>query len=128
MSYYKETCFIGPTQQQVQPPPPPMYSPQQFNKTAFDTKYDATALSYPAQIGTGAQTPQQQLTSQSNATPGYPNGPQLQTYSSFPQIGGTGAVQTPISLPGMPPITVSTTIPPQQLEAMHLHPMVSHHN
>lgn len=39
----------------------------------------------------------------------------LQTYVTYPQqlLQGT-AVTTPISLPGMPPITVSATIPPQQ--------------
>lgn len=41
----------------------------------------------------------------------------LQTYGTYPQqfLQGT-AVTTPISLPGMPPITVSATIPPQQYQ------------
>ncbi|XP_055379375.1 Golgi reassembly-stacking protein 2 [Condylostylus longicornis] len=36
--------------------------------------------------------------------------PFVQTYSSFPQVQQT-SVSTPISLPGMPPLTVTTTIP-----------------
>lgn len=38
--------------------------------------------------------------------------PSLQTYSTYPQV--QQQVTTPISLPGMPPITVSATIPPHQ--------------
>lgn len=48
----------------------------------------------------------------------HPEVPSVQTYSTYPQVqidqnGGT-SVTTPISLPGMPPITVSTTIPSTQ--------------
>ncbi|XP_059613169.1 Golgi reassembly-stacking protein 2 [Phlebotomus argentipes] len=39
--------------------------------------------------------------------------PPLQTVSTYPQVGT--ALTTPIALPGMPPITVSATIPPQAL-------------
>lgn len=35
--------------------------------------------------------------------------PSVQTYSTYPQVQ---QMTTPISLPGMPPITVSTSIPP----------------
>jgi hypothetical protein len=62
--------------------------------------------------------------------------PPLQTYSSYPQVQGgligTGtAVTTPISLPGMPPITVSATISPQALEGIQFNsniPLVSSAN
>lgn len=41
-----------------------------------------------------------------------PTAPSMQTYSTYPQV--QQQVTTPISLPGMPPITVCATIPPQQ--------------
>lgn len=48
-----------------------------------------------------------------NATGYSQTPPTLQTYTTYPQqLQGT-SVTTPISLPGMPPITVSATIPPQ---------------
>lgn len=117
-----------------------MYSPQQFSNipppSSISNIYQGPPQQQPfshqnvinnsAQISVGGQS--QNQASPLNSTAGYASGPQLQTYSSFPQIGGAGAVQTPISLPGMPPITVSTTIPPQQFEAMQFNPMVSHHN
>lgn len=133
-----------------QPPPPQMYSPQQFStvpppssisnlagyqmappqqpfvhqQAPFDpfrqpssTVYDPTALSY------APQEAQQQPEAQT--TDSYPP---MQTYSSFPQVqigqNGAAAITTPISLPGMPPITVSTTIPP----GMHFNPAASHQN
>jgi hypothetical protein len=48
----------------------------------------------------------------------YPNFvPTIQTYSTYPQVQET-SVSTPISLPGMPPITVNTSIPVQALEGI----------
>jgi hypothetical protein len=48
----------------------------------------------------------------------YPNFvPPIQTYSTYPQVQET-SVSTPISLPGMPPITVNTSIPVQALEGI----------
>lgn len=85
------------------PPPVPMFSPQQipapapiphipaFSHTAYTPP---TPHSYPLME---AQPP-----------------PPLQTVSTYPQVGGQ-ALTTPIALPGMPPITVSATIPPQAL-------------
>lgn len=112
-----------------------MYSPQQFaTPSAFNqppahpfvhqtpsaatgqAQYDATALSY-------AQPPPSQL---ANAFA------PISTYQSFPQQpqqqAPVGSVTTPISLPGMPPIVVSATIPPQQLEGLQFTHSQQHHN
>lgn len=75
-------------------------------------QYNSAALSYPAS---------------SFST----NNPQTaplfspQTYSTYPQVQGVTSVTTPISLPGMPPITVSTTLPPQALEGLQFGTQVS---
>lgn len=131
-----------------QPPPPQMYSPLQFStvpppssisnlagyqiaptspqqpfvhpQAPFDpfrqpssTTFDPTAMSY------APQRPAAQSTT---------SYPPMQMYSSFPQVqigqDGAAAVTTPISLPGMPPITVSTTIPP----GMHFNNATPHQN
>lgn len=71
--------------------------------------FNPAALSYPnASVSQSAvQLNYSQATAVSAASA-------LQTYTTYPQqLQGT-AVTTPISLPGMPPITVSATIPPQQ--------------
>lgn len=139
-SFFSVAASQTPIMQST-PPPPQMYSPQQFisvpppssisnmpgytNNTGFmqqqsaytyqTTPYDPTSLSYPP-------TPYGQQQMPLQPTPFSP-----QTYTSFPQVQ-SGAVTTPISLPGMPPITVSTTIPPQQLEGIQFNPMTSHQN
>uniref|UniRef100_A0A1L8DVX2 Putative golgi reassembly stacking protein grasp65 n=1 Tax=Nyssomyia neivai TaxID=330878 RepID=A0A1L8DVX2_9DIPT len=88
-------------------PPVPMYAPHQipapapihhipaFSTAATTTQHYTPAASYPMMME--AQAP-----------------PPLQTVSTYPQVGGT-ALTTPIALPGMPPITVSATIPAQAL-------------
>lgn len=108
-------------QQQQQPfvhPTPAPFNPFQSSAVAPAAApaaaYDSSALSHPPPLQQPAAPIQY---------------PQMQTYSSFPQVqsgggGGGGAVTTPISLPGMPPITVSTTIPPQQLEGIQFNPAV----
>ncbi|XP_055919414.1 Golgi reassembly-stacking protein 2 [Eupeodes corollae] len=47
--------------------------------------------------------------------------PYMQTFASYPQVQQTSVV-TPISLPGMPPLTVNTTIPTQALEGLNVQP------
>ncbi|XP_055837259.1 Golgi reassembly-stacking protein 2 isoform X2 [Episyrphus balteatus] len=47
--------------------------------------------------------------------------PYMQTFASYPQVQQT-SVATPISLPGMPPLTVNTTIPTQALEGLNVQP------
>lgn len=48
--------------------------------------------------------------------------PYMQTFASYPQVQQT-SVATPISLPGMPPLTVNTTIPTQTLEGLNVQPI-----
>lgn len=50
--------------------------------------------------------------------------PYMQTFASYPQVQQT-SVATPISLPGMPPLTVNTTIPTQALEGLNVQPPTS---
>lgn len=50
--------------------------------------------------------------------------PYMQTFASYPQVQQT-SVATPISLPGMPPLTVNTTIPTQALEGLNVQPTAS---
>lgn len=87
--------------------------------------YNSNSSGYPAnpfsqpQVTQSSQQPQPP-----GATSSYQSPP---TFTSFPQVQSS-SIATPISLPGMPPITVSTTIPPQQLEGMQFNPLTSHHN
>uniref|UniRef100_A0A6B2E8I6 Putative golgi family reassembly stacking protein 2 grasp2 n=1 Tax=Phlebotomus kandelakii TaxID=1109342 RepID=A0A6B2E8I6_9DIPT len=98
----------------VSPPPPvPMYSTQQIPAPA--PIHHMPAFSHTAVSATHLFTPP----TQPLVTPSFPlmeaqPPPPLQTVSTYPQVGGT-ALTTPIALPGMPPITVSATIPPQTL-------------
>jgi len=74
-------------------------------------------LSYPNYSNDYMQQQQQQQQQITSASPFLP--PNLQTYSTYPQQQQIGtSLTTPISLPGMPPISVSTTIPSQQLEGI----------
>lgn len=88
--------------------------------------YNATSSGYPA--NPFAQPPVTQSSQiiqpqPPGATSSYQSPP---TFTSFPQVQSS-SITTPISLPGMPPITVNTTIPPQ-LEGMQFNPMTTHHN
>lgn len=79
--------------------------PAQLPPVAFNP----AALSYPS-----ASIPQSTVQLNYSQATAVSAAPALQTYTTYPQqLQGT-AVTTPISLPGMPPITVSATIPPQQ--------------
>lgn len=57
----------------------------------------------------------------------FPSQTPMQTYSTYPQVQGT-SMTTPISLPGMPPITVSTTLPPQALEGLQFNTTTNANN
>lgn len=78
--------------------------------------YNATSTGYPPNPFTQPPVtqPSQIQAQPPGATSSYQSPP---TFTSFPQVQSSSIV-TPISLPGMPPITVNTTIPPQQLEGM----------
>lgn len=52
--------------------------------------------------------------------------PSLQTYTTYPQQQGT-SVTTPLTLPGLPPITVSATIPPEHQFTTFAHPAAQQH-
>lgn len=78
-------------------PPPMSTNYNQMPTYSFDS--NSNAFQQPPQ-----QTQQTQPFQQFNA-PYMPS-----TYSSFPQ-GGQQLITTPINLPNMPPLTVSTTIP-----------------
>lgn len=85
---------------------PPTHAAPSTSATA-PAPFNPALLSYPAASFVAPSSVQQ-----------FP--PPMQMYSTYPQVqGGSGggtAVTTPISLPGMPPITVSATLPPQALE------------
>lgn len=117
----------------------PMFSPQQFshlpppsslpNLPGFDTtpSYNtATQVNNPAYLSYPAamiQQPQQPGQPQSGNV-NFPQ-PHMQTYSSYPQVQ---QVSVPISLPGMPAITVNTTIPTQTLQSFQYQNLTSHQN
>lgn len=110
-----------------QPTPIGNFSPFMQNNTPMANQYNPAQPIYSPSPFSSVEQQQQ---------PGFPP---LQTYSSYPQAQTTGtAVTTPISLPGnfflyfqcftgvtvlffsgMPPITVSATIPPQTYEGMN---------
>lgn len=85
-----------------------------FGQTAVPAQlppvaFNPAALSYPS-----ASIPQSAVQLNYSQATAASAAPALQTYTTYPQqLQGT-SVTTPISLPGMPPITVSATIPPQQ--------------
>lgn len=119
---FNQTIFIAG----VQPPPPLMYSPQQFATPS--SLYQPPAHPFVHQTTSAASAPSQyDATALSYAQPTAPLAnvfAPISTYQSFPQQlqqqpPAGGSVTTPISLPGMPPIVVSATIPPQQLEGLH---------
>lgn len=83
---------------------------QQSQSQQQNVAFNPAALSYP-NVG----PPQSSVSAPIDPTVFYSQAPvpSLQTYSTYPQVQ---QVTTPISLPGMPPITVSTTISPQQFQ------------
>ncbi|XP_055687560.1 Golgi reassembly-stacking protein 2 [Lutzomyia longipalpis] len=104
--------FAGVTAPPMAVPPVPMYSPHQipapapihhipaFSSAATTSASPLFAPPPPAALSYPVMEPQPP--------------PPLQTVSTYPQVAGT-ALTTPIALPGMPPITVSATIPAQAL-------------
>ncbi|GAB0096956.1 Golgi reassembly-stacking protein 2 [Sergentomyia squamirostris] len=97
-------------------PPIPMYSPHQIpapapihHIPAFSTNPAVTQLFTPP---TYAPTSQPAMLSYPMMDAQPP--PPLQTVSTYPQVNETSVI-TPIALPGLPPITVTATIPPQVL-------------
>lgn len=84
------------------------------------SQVNPVALSYPMTTA----TQQQQFPAPPNVS--FPNH-QMQTYSSYPQVQQM-SVSTPISLPGMPSITVNTTIPTQTLEGFSTQNITSGQN
>lgn len=128
------------TQQQQQqfsnvPPPSSLPAFQQYqpyvHQTAADpnhfmiptyntSAYPPNPFAQPTSVPQASQTQPQPP----GATAAYQSPP---TFTSFPQVQSS-SITTPISLPGMPPITVNTTIPPQQLDGMQFNPITSHHN
>lgn len=81
---------------------------QQTQNVAYNASN--TALSY-SNVGPSQPYSSAVNTSDDNNVAFYSQ-PSLQTYSTYPQV--QHQVTTPITLQGMPPITVSTTIPTQQ--------------
>uniref|UniRef100_A0A0K8TP05 Putative golgi reassembly stacking protein 2 grasp2 n=1 Tax=Tabanus bromius TaxID=304241 RepID=A0A0K8TP05_TABBR len=93
---------------------------QTWNQSTGMEQYNPAALSYP----TGMYQATQNIQMPSNVNLAQPP---LQTYSSYPQVQHT-SVTTPISLPGMPAITVNTTIPTQTLEGFQFQNLTSPQN
>lgn len=131
------TSFLSKTDELVSPAPAiPTFNPAQFanvpppssisNLPGFESVFEPRSaasqdqpaqqppvnsafanpaqLSYPPPPATGAQAASGQPPNFYSQTP-----LSMQTYSTYPQVQ-----QVPISLPGMPPITVCTTLPPSQ--------------
>lgn len=108
-----------------------------YTSSQTQSQIPATQLSYPASMFSSSEmnsgntsntssasvmfNQYQNIAAMSTATP-----PQMQTYLTYPQVQMT-SVTTPISLPGMPPITVSTTIPPH-LDGFQFNPIATKHN
>lgn len=91
--------------------------------TSLASAFQPTSLSYSTGPAQSQYHPQTYAAGQAPAP--------IQMYSTFPQQGTTAidmaqapplfqpsAVTTPISLPGMPPITVNATIPPEALRGL----------
>jgi hypothetical protein len=92
--------------------------------TSAAQPFNPALLSYPA----SALPPPASIAPQVPTQSPIPTFPPMQTYSTYPQVQGGPSgtsVTTPISLPGMPPITVSTTLPPQALEGIHFNPAMA---
>lgn len=132
----EQPAMYNPTQQFTNVAPPSslpafqQYQPYVHQTAAADTNhfmiptYNTSAYpSNPFAQPTVTQSTQIQP-QPPGATAAYQSPP---TFTSFPQVQSS-SITTPISLPGMPPITVNTTIPPQQLEGMQFNPLTSHHN
>ncbi|KXJ69951.1 hypothetical protein RP20_CCG025341 [Aedes albopictus] len=97
--------------------------------TSLASAFQPASLSYPSMPATDFGVQSSQYQPQTYAA-GQAPAP-IQMYSTFPQQGSTAidmaqsvplfqpsAVTTPISLPGMPPITVNATIPPEALRGL----------
>lgn len=117
---YSPTQFQGgappATMQNFLPPQGPLSTAYPFEPPIESSEggqqqppFNPALLSYPASAFAAPQAPP--------SSTGYPP---LHTYSTYPQVQGAAgtSVTTPISLPGMPPITVSATLPPQALEGL----------
>ncbi|XP_037039390.1 Golgi reassembly-stacking protein 2 [Bradysia coprophila] len=109
-----------PAFQQYQPYQTAGADPNHFMIPTYNTSaYPSNPFAQPTVTQSSQIQPQPP-----GATASYQSPP---TFTSFPQVQSS-SITTPISLPGMPPITVNTTIPPQQLEGMQFNPLTSHHN